>query len=254
MPGKFIFDPRYEEALLHRRGGRERLREWWAGIRVGWSGYRVLGRRLRPFSLWHKFQLEQASSPFLTSDQMDVVDLELAVRICGTTFPFRPCLPRRGRWRNLLWQLRVGRMDPLRQAQEFETYLNDYYSLPKLWNLPSKRGSNGGKRDVDESLETVALYREYTNCARCEPWDLPYGEIAWMNLVFARRAGSEVKVKTPQDEAAHSEFKKKRDAAHRAQAEAVAVERGISVEEALTAIQKDYWDKVNAKKRAHGLN
>lgn len=204
MAGRFGFDPRYAEAIFHlppRLSFLERALHWARSLFAEWSGHRVLGRRLRPYSLWHKVQLEFHNSPFLAGGPLTVADVELAVRICRTQFPVAARMPARGRLGRLLWVFRAERVDVVEHRDAFLAFLADYDSGAKLWNT----AGSGTRRDVDESIEEVTLYREYTGAVRWEPWNLPIGELYWMNILHARRAGAKVKVWTPTDE---REFRK----------------------------------------------
>jgi hypothetical protein len=183
----FVFDERYAEAVLHVPGG-----------------HRVLGVRLRPFSAWHRTVLEYVDSPVMTGGEVGPADLRLAVEVCRRGFPDMPCAPR-GLWARLCAESRAMKDARNRRfAQEraaFSAYLGDYVSMPVIM-------CNGGKGkvesavipDIDQTLMDVAVYRFYTGCPRNEPWDLPIGELGWMNAAIARTQGVQLSVVTTEEE------------------------------------------------------
>jgi len=240
MAGRFLHDERYAEALFNLDDPR----------RPGWSLHRVLGRPLRPFSMWHKFQLEYANSPFLTGGPVTVPDLELAVSICRSPYPIRGDFPRRSGLAKILWMLWAERVDVFTARDAFHEYLADYHSPPKLWETKSKKG---GRRDVDDSLEEVTLYRSTTGCTLEEAWNKPTGMLLWENILHARRQGAEVKVFTPMDERAFAAQLKKRAETIERLTNEIMEKESLGPKEARAKAVKFYWDTVNKNKRRNGF-
>lgn len=205
-PAGFVFDERYVEAFFHVR-------------------HRVLGRALRPFSAWHRTVLEYVGSPFLTGEPVrSLGPVRLAVEVCGLRYPDLP----RGRERRGWWGRLCAAADELRDARRerqavaasaaFVAYMEDYCSLPKL-HISTRKVGPGGRvsmsaettrvPDMDETLMDVALYRTLTGCPREEPWDMPLGELIWMNAAMARTKGMDLRVLTTEEEARLERLRKK---------------------------------------------
>jgi hypothetical protein len=188
--GCFVFDTRYVEALAHA------------------PRHRVLGRRLRPFCLWHRLQLEYANSPLLTGAPTTLADLEYAVAVCRTRFgELGVARPPVGCWRRWAAYIRQAWWNVELERAKWTAYAMDYASSPKM--MMSRGGSAGESvPDMDEALVEVAMYRRMTGCSREEPWEMPMGEVAWMNAAFARQKGAKFSIITPLDDEIVEEIKK----------------------------------------------
>ena len=51
--------------------------------------------------------------------------------------------------------------------------------------------------DLDSLLQEVAMYRKMSGCAREEAWNVPVGELSWMNTAWARMNGAKFSIMTP---------------------------------------------------------
>lgn len=212
------------------------------------------GRRLRPFSSWHKLQLEYANSPFLAGGDVSAVDIEVAVGVCRTGYPdfFVYDAPAAG-IRKWMWVLRAERMDVRKEQQAFESYLADYMSGPKLWETPKKKGQAPARRDVDDSISDVSLYLSSYGGTRPAAWDLAIGELLWMNVCAAKQGGSDVRVWTPGDERAFREHLKTREETLARLAEEFAAKEGLSPDEAKKRAHTHYWAVVKRNKAKGGF-
>jgi hypothetical protein len=150
----FLFDERYAEGMLHEP-----------------RGHRVLGKRLRPYSLWHRLQLEYTQSKVLLGGAK-MWDLWCAVQICRTEYPVRAGWDARwGMWNGLwhrLWKMRYGWRGKrwtgryfAGEMRKFVAYVGDYQSGPKLWG-----GKGSAVIRYGEALE--ALGRELGDEAMIE--------------------------------------------------------------------------------------
>lgn len=176
-----VFDERYIEAVIHA------------------EKHVVLGRRLRPFSMWHRTQFEAFALPILTEPgRMMPNDLRLAVNVCRTIFPNTAKPPAtkgvRGWWNRImgLWSIHTGSFAV--EMNRLQIYVADYYSTPVIEFL--KKGEGEQEPDVDEGLDVVANYRSVTGCPRSEPWDMPIGELYWMHVVIAKQKGAKFSIRT----------------------------------------------------------
>lgn len=189
---RFVFDERFAQAFLHNQT------------------HKVLGKRLFPFCLWHKLQLEYVNSPVVAGGPVSITDLFLAVAICRTQFPVIATLdvPKRGIKRTF-WMLWAERVNIQRELAAFQSYCEDFCSMPKI--EMAKKGEK--MPDMDDTLSDVALYRKMTGSPRSEPWNIPVGELAWMNASFSRSEGADFSVETPLDEARKMRLREQKAAA-----------------------------------------
>jgi hypothetical protein len=189
----YVFDERYAEAFLHVP-----------------LGHRILGVKLKPFSAWHRTVLEYIDSPVVTGEQVLSGDLRMAVEVCRRNYPNTPP-PAKGigrffsesRNRREANRAAGNPQRHLESVSAFFGYVEDYVSLPKLM-FGSKKGNVVTERsavpDIDQTLMDVAIYRYYTGCPRSEPWDLPLGELLWMNAAIAKTQGVDLHVVTTIEE------------------------------------------------------
>ncbi len=188
-----VFDERYIEALVHQRS------------------HRVLGKRLKPFSIWHRTQFEAFGLPFFSEPELATPhDLRIAVAICQTQFPDLLKIPNlsgiRRKWMRIVDLTRFGQGTFHRELGKLYCYFADYYSCPIVENI--KDGDSVREPDMDEALSVVANYRACTNCPREEPWNLPIGELYWMHVTLSRQKGAEFSIRTTVIDQAIVEAKK----------------------------------------------
>lgn len=235
-----------------------------------------MGMRLLPFSCWHKFQLEHWNSPVLTGGAT-LWDLWVAAKICRTKYPHRPRLKaKRSAWWHLFWWLRYGwRFRVEREMGRFYDFLQEYNAPPKMWTgkgstyqklaealrrlaevttdeaeraeaieLAKKNESfamgNGPERDIDDGLEQVALF-----CKRGHPperaWNMPLGELVWLNVAMAKTEGAKLNLWTPMDEARMKQQLKKRSKKIAEMAKEIEAGEGKNAAEALAYAGVRYW-------------
>jgi hypothetical protein len=53
---------------------------------------------------------------------------------------------------------------------------------------------------LDDTLSQVAYYCKATGRPPVEAWNMPIGELAWMNIAFAKLDGGKIDIWTPMDE------------------------------------------------------
>jgi tellurite resistance protein len=221
----YLFDERFAEAFLHE--GR---------------AARVLGMRLRPFSYWHKVQLEYVQSKVLLGGA-GLWDLWVAAKICGTEYPLNARF--RKTYSNLWmlwWHACYGWRNVQREAEKLTAHIADFASPPKLWGggggskerlaealdrLGSATGQpemlqraerlryeaamdKNGNRDLDDSIEQVAIYMKLAGRSAEESWNMPMGALLWYNAAFLKMEGSEVPIWTPMDDARFEQHKRQR--------------------------------------------
>lgn len=237
MSGRFVFDPNFSEAIFHRKGG-----------------HRVAGKTLLPYSTWHRVQLEHGNSPFLAGGDVTVGDVEFAVGVCRTRYPdfFLYDPPLRG-WRKWMALWRAERVDVPRAQRDFAVYFADYASGPKMWESPKKKGEKPARRDVDDSISDVAFYVASYRCPVAEAWNLPVGELRWMNVCAAKQAGADVRVWTPADERAFREHLAVREQTLDRLAAEFSEKENLSPAEAKKHAHAHYWATVKRNKAKAGF-
>ena len=256
----FLFDDRFAEAFLHQRK------------------HVVLGRRLKPFSYWHKLQLEWINSKILLGNP-GPWDLWLAVRICQSQFPNQARLPgsKKSSWWQVWWNIaNYGRRWD-RETEKFREYLGDYCSPPKLWggqasakqrlaeaydalyaltndSADAKEAASwhraseakqAGARQIDDSLEAVACYCKRGGGPAGEAWNMAMGELQWMNAVFYQMDGGKLDIWTPGDQIRFERHLLKRAASIEEIAETIRPLHPDDSQELLKArAAVAYWERV----------
>jgi len=233
---RFIFDPRFTEAVFHH------------------PGHRVDGKRLRPFSPWHKLQLEYHNSPLIGGGDVTPADVVLAVAICRSQYPHPGRVRERGRIGRFFWMLRAERMDLVREVRAFQRYQADYYSPPKLWETPRPKGAPPPRHDMDDSIELVTAYMAAYGGTREAAWNMPIGEMIWMNICTARREGGNVMVWTPRDEREYQAHLKREAKIIADLATKFAAEENLEPAAAQERAKRHYWKTVNANKLKGGFS
>lgn len=226
MSERFVHDDRFVEAFANKT-------------------HKVFGVRLRPFSLWHQFNLEIAQSPLLLGAALTPLDLLRAVRICSSSWnpefvtpDLRPPGFLRGMWQ-------IGRFSFVEEVRKFEAYYNDFNTGPKFWANGHKGKMGGGPRDVDEVLET-ACHLEMKGYDSAEVWDMPIGVARWRSAVVSKLEGSDLQFWTPLDEEAFQKHKAAREAKIDARGREIAAAKGIPFVEARKQAHAEHWAKVKS--------
>lgn len=150
----------------------------------------VLGRRLRPLSLWHMFNLEVARSPYFIGGTFPTArDLRLAVRVCRTPYPHLPDLS----GRSFFWDwCRAFGCQFLLETVKFRAYLDDFNSLPQLWQDEARKSTGRERTGLPWSLAIVSGVCGATGWDEAKVWNMPIGQAYWYHVAFAMHAGGSV--------------------------------------------------------------
>lgn len=153
---------------------------------------KILGRRVSPFSLSHRVQLEAAESPLLRADApIRPVDLLVAVKICAGEPIGKP---------SFLDSWYVGKM--ANNADYFAEQVDRFAQIvlveawPKFWE---KRSRNGDATGIPWVLSVVANLVA-NGIPEQRAWTMPESQAIWMNSAFAVIKGAELKVLTTEEE------------------------------------------------------
>lgn len=197
--------PDWQEAMVHTEKG-------------GYWHRRILGRRVRPFSVYHAHWLEVVESPlWVGGRKATLADLHLAVRICACDWREAPGVIRRPGWvqkadftlRALLGKGQFERWDEYQQD-----YLSHPHRTPKGSGLDKSDplGKHGILKkdqtikcgDVNTSplpdvLMLVSGLMHLGHLSAREAWMMPYSEAEWLLAGLHFQAGHEGSVSTEHD-------------------------------------------------------
>jgi hypothetical protein len=165
--------------------------------------HRVLGYRLRPFSLYHQFLLESIGSPIITGKaQITVIDLEIACRICASGYnEYRRASARPGFWQKVAFAKKVLMTDLPKEIAKFDRYFADYVALPERHGsaAPSKNGKVYQEFPSPLSIAGLLMVKGFEGGCREKIWMTPLGEAHWYCATFLRLEGVDLKLITDHD-------------------------------------------------------
>lgn len=154
------------------------------------KSYRLLGRRLRPLSLWHLLLFQVLDSPFIVrGGTISLFDLKTAIGICSLGYRDsnirRPRLP-----------LKMGVKGLRRYVDRFVEYVEDYLSKPDYTVVPFDLKQSGpAPVPVTPPPHIVATAFNVAHGARIpigEAWDMPIGEAYICEAMYFRAQGTQL--------------------------------------------------------------
>jgi len=169
------------------------------------KAHRVLGLRLRPFSLWHAANLDFIASPFAGHKTLvDLAALYVAARVCQLRYPsvYRRSHLERALKLWMLWRFKAtkrhrgkpARFPLLAEVAKFSAYLRDYASRPEYM-----QGEDSVPVRCPWYLYEAALLKNYNpgmTWGQC--WDFPVGEAGWCNAAMHEAHGNKIELVTPE--------------------------------------------------------
>jgi len=169
------------------------------------TNHRVMGRRLRKFTLYHRFWLEAMESPLVMGGSISILDLELASRVCACKYGTveRAIEGGAGGWRS--WKgwwfaLRSVFVNHEREANNWEEYLKDHVCGPNTHNAPMETKDGTTYEDFPSIMDQVCAVIRGTGWTPDTVWNLGPGEAEWYMTGVYRLRGVDMKVKSEQDE------------------------------------------------------
>jgi len=168
--------------------------------------HRVLGKKLKPFSLWHALLLEAIKSPiWMGQGKLTLPDLHSAVAICSQEWPsFNLNAGIITVIRNTF--LRGKRLDD--ESKKLIAYFNDYNSVPMIWTADKSDKKEAPKCPLPMALDLVAwLVRHGFGEARS--WNMPIGLAHWYYVACAKQRGSEIDLVSPEEQLVIDQVKAK---------------------------------------------
>lgn len=167
----------------------------------------VLGRRLRPLSLWHATLLELIDSPLWHGKSgVTMTDLRLAACICTGSWP-QYKIP--AGWGMIWWSFCTCKMNLAREAAKFSAYIRDFHAPPMLWEKETEKSKGPTLCPLPAPLDVAAwLIRHGLGEERS--WTMPIGLAHWYYVAFAKHRGAEIDLVSPGELEAIEQVKKKR--------------------------------------------
>jgi hypothetical protein len=198
---------------------RERFCEAFAHV-----GHRVMGRRLRVFSLRHRFWLEAMESPLVTGGVATLVDLELASRVCAMGHDELddgvPALLLRGPrwWERVVFCVRLlmRRGAAQREYEAFQNYCLDYGCPPATHGGGGPVAENGKRYEAMPGiLGLVTGLVRGSGWAPETVWALNPGAAEWYLAGIFTHRGVDMRLKTEHDEEFEEGLRRMREEAER---------------------------------------
>lgn len=148
--------------------------------------YRFLGRRVRPFSLWHVLLLQTLDSPFIKGGSITLFDLKTAIGICSLHY-------RNSNIKRPWFPFRMGIKGLNESVAKFIEYVDDYLSRPEYTVIPWDAKHTGpAPVPVTPPPHIVATAFNVAHGARIpvmEAWDMPIGEAYICESMYLRAQG-----------------------------------------------------------------
>lgn len=164
---------------------------------------KVCGKRLMPFCLRHRVQLEAIDSPFLDYQKRSfkAVDVIMAVRIMSTLDKVRVGAPMNLREQFYLIWLNASQDRLARAVGRVLGIMFESCSYPKIWTKQEKKV----KENIPWTLACVANNVRH-GCSLEEAWTMPEGEAVWMSISHGIYNGSDVQIVSTDDDAMLDDF------------------------------------------------
>lgn len=165
----------------------------------------IMGRRLRKFSLYHRFWLEAMQSPLIHGGEVSIVDLELACRVCSCRYGQVPQVIEggAGNWKSFRgwwFALRCLWLRPDVESGKFAAYLADHVSGPNTHHEPRVASNGKVYEEFPGTMDQVCAVIRATGWEPETVWNLGPGEAEWYMAGVYRLRGVDMKVKSEHDE------------------------------------------------------
>jgi hypothetical protein len=164
---------------------------------------KICGKRLLPFCLRHRVQLESIDSPFLDFEKRSFTarDVIYAVRVMSTFDKVHINSPITLREQFNLILLNSSRKRLARAVGRVLGVILESCSYPKVWSKKEKKT----KENIPWTLACVAN-NVRNGCSLEEAWTMPEGEAVWMSISHGIYNGSEIDIISSDDEKMFGDF------------------------------------------------
>jgi hypothetical protein len=158
-----------------------------------------MGRKLRPFALYHQFWLEAIESPLLSGAESSPADLEIACRICACGYGEAPWAIKRKPGPFFAWHWTEQAAN--RELVKFGAYLTACNAQPDMHGTSAGPDDGVDRSSFPGTLALLgALVRGGLEGGSLEKlWMTPVGQAVWWSLQFARAEGANINLKTAHD-------------------------------------------------------
>lgn len=154
--------------------------------------HKVLGFKLRPFSLWHKFLLEFYDNPLVAGEEsVSAEDVLQAIQVCRVEFPDPP--KRETIWTKI--RLLLFSWDQEKESENFTNYIEDYLAFPEFWDKEEEGGKTSGAPDT----LTMAVQLFELGFSEADTWNMPLGKIYWYGAASAVLKGADIDFVTEEE-------------------------------------------------------
>jgi hypothetical protein len=168
----------------------------------------VLGRKLRPFCLWHLFLLQTLNSPYLSAGKVTPFDLKKGVAICSTRF--REHELRNPRGLRAWWQCSSTARFEI-QSNRFLEYISDHLQRPDFSIITSETTKAQVPRgQPPEVLQVVCDVIDFTKWPERYIWQMPIGAAYWYQAMFLK-SKHDTDFLTPEERIFQAQLKAKLD-------------------------------------------
>lgn len=162
----------------------------------------VCGRLLKPFSLRHRVTLEAIKSPLLVAGaKVSHSDLVAACRVCSFDDPVEALskVDWLDWWEGVKLRRRPGYFE--REFEQWNEYLNEFSSRPKIFS----REKNIGDRGVHYALSIVSTLVD-SGFPEERAWTMPEGLAVWYSVARSLREGADLEILTTEAEESFAVF------------------------------------------------
>lgn len=178
-----------------------------------WTNTRILGARLRPMSLWHRFVLNALSSPFVCNGVVQLKDFRVALAVFklgyGDSFTRKPLLQPflihcRALAGALWWRFIRRKPQPTptymqrvleKLRDQLADYAEDYLQEPEFGIIPRPTQPNADPQTprgrAPAELEHVWILMRAGFSER-RAWEMPIGIANWYRAMAIRDSGADL--------------------------------------------------------------
>lgn len=193
-----MLDDAFAEAVIHAPV------PWY--VRRGFTGHKVLGLRLRPFSFWHAFNLDLIGYNAMRLTAFS--SLLLAARCCRLRYP-QSLADQNPRWHNELIALRYAKRFnkdlafKAEQVRRFVAYRRDYADC-----VPEVAGGEESTKLPWYLYQVSVLRQMRPELTKAQAWDSPIAASVWEILGSMAATGNKIDILTPEDRKQLEEIEK----------------------------------------------
>lgn len=155
----------------------------------------IAGVRLRAFSLYHAFVLEQTENPYVCGGRLPTVhDTALALAVCASSRRtglgglFRAFF---SWWSIIAWHIRLAFSSKTRTAHRLQEHISAYFHVPEMYRKASCGGTpSTSKSGAPWQWNVATVVAGEVGIPWGDVWDMPICEVACIKAIVDERNGS----------------------------------------------------------------